>query len=153
MKNPKTNVLEIKMNLPLYRRHVVLAIGHTPRMLREAASDMGLGDLTSEWWAKVDGALSDAKGITTNFGDGNSDILIWLRKTPVEFDEYGTLYHELYHAVELIASQIDPNHLMNDNEGMSEARAYLYEYLATECNRTLWTRNVAGASKAKKKKV
>lgn len=72
-----------------------------------------------------------AAGLASNIGAKNTDVLVWLRERPRRASSYGTLYHELYHAVDYISA----SHKLSDER---EARAYLFEYLATQCNRFFW---------------
>lgn len=77
-------------------------------------------------------------------------MLIWLKARPKRCSEYGPLWHELMHAVDRIANQCDPNDSFF-NRGMgSEPRAFLYEYLAVEITKDLWTRPVADSKAVKK---
>ena len=72
-----------------------------------------------------------AAGITIQLGDNNTDILVWLKRRPKTAREYGTLYHELSHALDFIAE----SHNLKEE---TEAKAYIYEFMATECNMVLW---------------
>lgn len=136
----KPEAFDITIPLDIYRRHVVVAIGLGIGNLRELAKESNLHDLPESWWAVTEKTMAESSGFTSHFGDGNTDILVWLKKSPRDAEDYGPLYHELYHAVEITARQIDPACHMQDADGVSEARAYMYEYLATECLRVLWQR-------------
>lgn len=70
-------------------------------------------------------------GLCMELGDDNCDILVWIRKIPTSSSEYGVLYHELYHAVYHI---IEQRNLYNE----IESPAFIYEYLANECNKYFW---------------
>ena len=72
----------------------------------------------------------DAIGLCMRYSDDNPDLLVWLQDRPRKTSQYGTLYHELYHAVDSIAE----SRAMEDEV---ESRAYVFEYLATEANRKL----------------
>lgn len=72
-------------------------------------------------------------GFTMSMQKGGADLMIILKEKPQDVPTVGVLLHELLHAVDTIAEQIDPGHMMFDKTGGSEARAYLFEYMANEC--------------------
>ena len=140
MKKPKPikkkKAMFVRVDLAIYRRSVVFAFGATMDDIRRYALTHRLGPdvMTDDWQRHTESVLKDegCLGFACPFGERNSDILVSMRKHPVKISEYGTLYHELYHAVDLIALSMDPNSLLYDKANMSEARAYLFEYLSTE---------------------
>jgi hypothetical protein len=75
----------------------------------------------------------DAIGVCMVFDNENPDVLVWLRKRPKHATDYGTLYHELYHAVDNISES-------RNLDDEAEARAYAFEYLATEANKFFWNK-------------
>ena len=74
----------------------------------------------------------NAQGVTFSIGKDNTDVLIWLKERPRKASSYGTLYHEIFHAVDQITKS---HNLQNESEG----RAFLYEYISTQCNNLFWS--------------
>src|SRR6267154_6279332 len=72
----------------------------------------------------------DALGFCHTFSNNGKHtfILIWLSNKPVCVNSYGILYHELYHAVDYIARNIDGETILYNEHKNSEPRAYLYQY-------------------------
>jgi hypothetical protein len=136
------------LNIPvvIYRRQVVVAVGDVElkdivAYAKKNAPDLELSD---DWKEGVEYLLDDSSkysgclGLCTHFGEQNTDILVVVKGWPKTATEFGVLYHELYHAVEMIAADVDRvNHMMTVDD-YSEPRAYLIEYLMTECNKALW---------------
>jgi hypothetical protein len=116
----------------IYRVHVVVTWGTTIAEIARYAFRHHVR-LSLTWIKTVEQEIGDGgcSGCTFNFGDGNTDILVWLRTRPKKASNFGTLYHELYHATRAIAE----SHSFVKEE---EAQAFLYEHLATACNRVLW---------------
>jgi len=132
-------VTRISIPIEIYRRQVILFIGADEKTIFRYGTRYKC-NLTEHWKGVVKSLMaSDCRGFCMPYGDGEADILIWLRKRPKRATEYDTLYHELYHAVDYIADSVDPLEGLRDRENSSEARAYLYSWLATECNRVLWS--------------
>jgi len=90
-----------------------------------AATEEGIGKELSRHIEK-DGCL----GLCVYFGDGNADVLVWLRERPERASQYGVLYHELHHAARRVSK--------DRNLKGAEAEAFIFEYLANECNSFLW---------------
>ncbi len=91
-------------------------------------------EFSDEWKADLFKGINGAIGFCSNLGPGNSDVLVWVkhplgRKSTSR--EFGTLYHELFHAVDKITKE-------RNLHGEEEARAYIYEWLVTECNKFFW---------------
>jgi len=59
-------------------------------------------------------------------------------------NSYGILYHELYHAVDYIARNIDGETILYNEHKNSEPRAYLYQYLANQANTFFWGNKMKG---------
>lgn len=122
--------------LPLYKLHVVVAFGVTVEQAAKHARRRGCDLITDEWIKDVASFSDGAKGLCTNLGKGNTDVLVWLKNglyRDSKASEYDTLYHELFHAVD----KITKTHNLHDEE---ECRAYIFGYLATECNKFFWAR-------------
>jgi hypothetical protein len=124
----------IEITLTIYRLHVVVTWETTLRDVAAFAKRHSV--LLSEGWRSdftriaTDGTCN---GFCMSLGDDNCDLLVWLRRRPRRSRDYGTLYHELFHAVQAI--------IKSRNLGAEiESPAFLYEYLATQCNRVLWQR-------------
>ena len=66
------------------------------------------------------------------YGKHSRNIIIWVTHRPKTTTDFGVLYHELYHAVDMIAKDVDFDKRLGD-----EGRAYLFQYLADECNKRL----------------
>lgn len=137
------NILAI--NLELYHLHVVVVFGSPIEEVIETCISRG-ATLSENWikWVKVSAAT--ANGFCANIGDGNTDVLVWLKKElnrGHKASDYGVLFHELFHAVDKITN----SHAL---EGELECRAYIYEYLAEACFRYCWVKP-AFTTKTKKK--
>lgn len=128
--------------IPLYRRTVIIFICSTAQRMIDHGIKHGIDKekLSPEWRKSVETAVKESAGFCVEYGHENVDVLIPIKKYPTKASEYGCLYHELYHAVDFISKDIDHENTMTDKVGNSEARAYLYEYLATECNKILWNK-------------
>jgi hypothetical protein len=137
----KTDKIEIYLSI--YRRSVVVVFGWELQKIIKLANKKGIK--TDKFSERMKNEFYGS-GLCCHFGDDNNDILIWLRDFPEQSSQFGVLYHEIYHAVDIVAENIDSEFKLYCDNGMSEARAYLYEYIVTECNKILW------AVKPKKKK-
>jgi len=119
------------IHVDLYR--VALVIGVRPTIEAIVAHGLANGisraSLSKDWREVVGAAIPLCAGFTTTFGKGNRDILIWLRERP-RLPNISILLHELYHATDEIANGADNNYSLRGAEGSSEARAFLFEYLA-----------------------
>jgi hypothetical protein len=126
----------IEIYIPIYKVTVIMVFGWTKEQILKCGKEHGVKEQRemSKW---IDKNIDTCSGFCVRYGDGNRDILIWLKKYPESFKEYGVVYHELYHAIDFIAYDIDPETMMS-NEGSSEARAFLFEYIINEANRVLW---------------
>ena len=132
----------ITVNVGLYHLHVVVLIGYTVNEVIAHGRRHGISkdSFTVSWCEFVQNATEGAQGYCTSFGHKNSDVLIWLKTRPRKSLEYGTLWHELSHAVDRIAVHADPGNSFNDGHGHSEPRAFLFEYLAVKITQDLWNR-------------
>lgn len=130
----KTNILIIP--LPIYRLHVIVCWDITIKEAALHCRKRGCDLVTDEWIQTTASFVDGANGFCTNLGNGNTDVLVWLKNglsAKSKASEFGTLYHELYHAVD----RISRTHNLGDEE---EARAYIMEYLVTECNKFFWNK-------------
>lgn len=125
----------IEIPVRVYRVCVIVAWGMSRRSLIALGKRHKVRITAKKWGADFDQVADDprAVGLCMEFGDDNTDILVWLRKRPRRCSEFGTLYHELHHAVAAIVAS-------RNLYGEKESPAFLYEYLATEANRELWKR-------------
>lgn len=129
--------------VPIYRLHVVVFIGWTAEQVMANGRRHGIDrdQWTPTWERSLRNATETAQGYCSNFGGNqNADIIIWLRDRPRRASEYGTLWHELVHAVDRIAEHCDPGNRFDDGCGHSEPRAFLYEYLAVRITQILWNK-------------
>ena len=127
MKKPEQKHIEIA--LAIYRCSVIVTWEQDIDKVIKWAQKQGV-KISDDWKGEFTECRKKATGTTLMLGDENTDILVWLKVRPKKASEYGVLYHELYHATDRIAED------HNLKEG--EARAYIFEFLANECNRVLW---------------
>ena len=139
----------VLVNVAIYRLHVVVYIAASIDEIMEDAKKAKINpdQFTADWKDCVSGAMKTAEGLCIHFGNGNADILIWLREIPTTASTYGPLWHELSHAVDKIAKHADPNSYFYDDRMMSEPRAFLFEYLACEITKDLWNRSPVSRKK------
>src|SRR3990167_4516275 len=107
--------------LKIYRLNVVVCWEDPLEKFLKYARNRGCSIPDDE----IAGILNSAKGasgIAVTIGKESTDVLIWMKKRPRKASEYGTLYHELYHAVDNITET-------HNLTGEKEARAFIYEYL------------------------
>lgn len=91
---------------------------------------------TNTWKLSAETSIKDSLGFCCNYGEGNTDILIWIYKQPKKLSEYCVLYHELYHAVDLISKDKGFGNL--DDLALNEPKTYLFEYLFEKVSKKLW---------------
>jgi tRNA G18 (ribose-2'-O)-methylase SpoU len=127
MKN-KVNKLEIF--LEIYRLTVLVTWDCKIEDVIKHCEKRGckLTDQEKETIIKLSGR---AQGICCNIGEGNSDVLVWMRNRPRTVSGYSVMYHELFHAVDNITNS-------HNMAGEYEARAFIYEFLTTQCNNHFW---------------
>lgn len=128
--------------VPFYKCHVVLAIEATTDEIVQWGIKHKIDEksFSKEWRDCLSDLTegSDCAGICMTYGDNNPDLLIALKKRPTNSAEYGVLYHEISHVVDSIAVRVDADTMLFNKRGMSEPRAYLFEYIITAFNRMLW---------------
>lgn len=130
----KNHILVIP--LILYRLHVIIAWELPIEKLAKHCRRRGAVNATDEWAREITEFTGSANGCCTNLGKGNADVFIWLKNSPhrgSKASEYGTLYHELFHAVDRITET-------HNLDGEQECRAYIFEHLITEANKFFWAR-------------
>lgn len=141
MKKQK-KIFYLDIDIPIYQRHLVLFIGASVEQMVIVGTKKGIRSetLSKKWISDVKEMVEDrtCAGFCASYGENNTDVLLWVREKPCTVKTYETVYHELYHAVDKIAEQVDPTIRLTDQYGMSEARAYLFGYLITEINKVLW---------------
>lgn len=120
----------ILINVNLFRCHVLITWEEDKDIIFTYANKEGV-KLEESWKDTFKEATTDAIGSCMNLNVGNTDIIVWLKKRPIKLSEYGVLYHELHHAVGMIAKQ-------HNFEDETEAMAYTYEYLVNEAHEILW---------------
>lgn len=124
----------LHINIGVYRCTVLLTWETSVAEIVRHSERRGVKAIDDDWKKAAKKAaqemMDDSKGFCMEIGDG-PDVVMWLEHRPTNASTYGTLYHEIYHAVD----HLSESHSL---EKEWEARAYLYEYLATACNRYLW---------------
>lgn len=120
----------LKIHLGIYRVGVLITWETTAKEIEDHIKDLGL-DIAKSFQDDFNEATKDAVGLCIKPSNDYPDLVVWLAKGPKKASEYGTLYHELYHAVDSIAES-------RSLEDETESRAYIFEYLATEANRFFW---------------
>lgn len=131
----------IEIYLPIYRCAIVIFFEYSAEEMKKFGLKRNIKEetLPRKWIRDTESVIEEKiGGFATNFGEKNRDVLVWVKNIPRTSTEYGVLYHELYHAVDLVFFGIDQNTLGYNKDGMSEPRAYLYQYIINECNRILW---------------
>lgn len=134
-------VKPIEIYLDIYRCSVVVFCGTSPEEIRSLALRRGISkEILNKKFMRETEAIMEEKigGFCVPFGEDCRDILVWVRKIPKFNSEYRVLYHELYHAVDMVFAGIDKNTLGYAKEGVSEPRAYLYDHLVYKCQQVLW---------------
>lgn len=127
---PETGFLTVY--LAIYRLTAVITWGTKAKEILQYAKDHNVTISESyekEFLQEFD--IPKPTGRCMNLGDGNNDILVWIKGRPQHRSHYSVLYHELYHAVDYISK----SHGLRDE---LEARAYIFEYLVNECNNYFW---------------
>lgn len=144
-KEEKSIVEHLDIRLDIYRRTVVIFLGApTVEQIVESAIKHKVPEkyFTHGWKDSVQDAIKKGSaGFCTPLGEDARDLMIWLRERLKTATQYGVLYHELHHAVDFVAVGVDPEDRMVGKTGISEAKAYLFEFLVNECNTTLWKKD------------
>lgn len=132
----------IEVFLNMYRRSVVVVMGWGVDDIVKWGLNNGIKEVNfpEQWKTTMGKTMDGAKGFCGHYGVDNHDILIWLEDRPKQASDYGTLWHELHHAVDTISNDLDPNAHFFADDWTSEPRAYLYEYMAVEITKNLWNR-------------
>ena len=99
----------IQIPVDIYRLHVIVAWSASKEQIMALAKQSKVGATEKGFGDTFSGLLNgDSSGFCMEFGEnGNTDVLVYLRKRPCKASEYGTLYHELFHAVQGIINDHD----------------------------------------------
>ena len=134
MKKEKIHIITIPV--PLYRMSVVIFIGGgVDDFVKHGLTHHITKDYFTEEWKKWVKEHLDGLGLMADYGQGSSDVLVWLKVRPDRVSNFAVLYHELYHAVDQISKSRGFDNKTSEN---CEPRAYLFEYLFTEASKVLW---------------
>lgn len=87
--------------------------------------------ISEDWEKFLKPTTANTDGQTTFLGDENADLLVWLKRKPIDSKTFGVFYHEIYHVVDYIASYFKLKH-------DEHTRAYLYEFIVGEAHKFLW---------------
>jgi hypothetical protein len=123
----------LPINLAIYRLHVIITWERSADKIIAYAKAHNCVTAKSFKTDFEEHLKEDVLGLCMVFSNDNPDVLVWLAEQPTRASNYGTLYHELYHAVDSIE---DSRNLSEE----AESRAYIFEYLVTEANKVLWAR-------------
>ena len=142
-KNIKINNNWLKMPVEIYRLNVFICINQSRKEVEDFGEKSGIQTwrFDNEWTMKFNNAYNMSSGFVLLFGEGesNRNLLLWLKNRPSHIGYDGVLYHELYHVVEWIANAVDPSSRLCDEDGHSEARAYLFQYLVNKAHDFFWS--------------
>lgn len=123
----------LAINLAVYRLHVIVTWDTSAEEIAEYSEAHGC-DVSKRFVSDFKEHAEDALlGLCMKLHNENPDVLVWLKQRPRRASDYGTLYHELYHAVD----DISKSRNLDDE---AESRAYIFEYLVTEANKFFWRR-------------
>ncbi|HEC65717.1 MAG TPA: hypothetical protein ENI23_10500 [bacterium] len=125
----------IEIPIEIYRHDILIFCGYELESIFNKAKKLGFKEL-DDFREKLISSRKYDIGTTLNRNDRRIVIILW--DMPKKATDYSILYHEIYHAVDRISVSVDPNYSLSDRNGISEARAYLYDYIATEANKVLW---------------
>lgn len=126
-----------KINLSIYNCCVIICVDFKIEEIIRWAIENGFEKekFSNEWIKNFNHDIESSLGFVDSLGDCDKTLnhIIWLKEMPtINPLNIGVILHELYHVVDNIAHAIDRNHGLYSAEKTSEARAYLYEYLAIE---------------------
>lgn len=132
----KKKLNKIIIPVPIYRVSVVIFFGETlEEIIKQGIKgNIKKENFTKKWQTWVRDNMETALGICCNYGEDNSDVLVWVKTQPKKCSEYAILYHELYHATDHIAD----SRAFNIEDKISEPKAFLFEYLFTYVSKILW---------------
>lgn len=128
-KKPESKYIVI--NLSIYRCVVVVTWEQDIDKIMKYVKKHGV-KIKDDWKGVFETHQEKSAGVCITLGEDNTDCLVWIKERPKRASQYGTLYHELYHAVDHISEA----HALTIDE--KEARAYMFEYLVNNCNKILW---------------
>lgn len=87
--------------------------------------------LAPDWKKAFEELRPNALGVCMDLKENNPDVLVWISKKPTNAKEYGTLYHEIHHATDLVLT----SHNMRSER---EAAAYIFEFIVNTANHYFW---------------
>ena len=119
------------IHVPTYRISVVVTWEQDIKKIVTWAKKQGVKNVSKEWQDEFVKQKETAAGLCMSLGKNNTNVFVWLCERPERTSQYGNLYHELYHAVD----RIKENCSLAEEK---ESPAFIFEYLANECNRRLW---------------
>ena len=125
-----------------FRLHVLVAWEIPIEEIVKCVKKHGTKEISDEWIRDFKEHTKKSLGLCYEIG-GSRDILVFLKKRPQTASEYGVLYHELYHAVDTIT---ESSQLLQ----YEHSRAFIFEYLANECNGYFWSLPIKNKEKNKK---
>lgn len=125
------NKLRFSIPLVIYPLSVVVSMGETDAELLKA--------LKKEWPHKPAHEIEESQLFDNGPWDGmlvtfaNNEIVLRLKRKPKTCADYGSLAHEIFHAVDMVMLRVGMKLHPNSNE----AYAYLTSYLTTEIYKKL----------------
>lgn len=126
----KRHSLLFTVDEPIYRKGILVGLGVT----KDEVNDF-LRKKTKTGYC-LDESCCLGEGEVCVFE--NRDLLIWTLRYPVQVFDYGTLQHEIFHAVQKIMEMVD---IWPLGEGNCEAYAYLVGYLTQSIYKRMWGRD------------
>lgn len=121
----KKKSLNVVIPLVVYPFDVMLSIGQTDQELRDVLSKFGC-----DW---PDLLVLPPTGLGRTVMTDSNHTIIRLNEWPVTCNQYGTLAHEIFHAVDFIFRRIG----ITLSEDSDEAYAYMIGYLTEEIYKKL----------------
>ena len=100
----------------------IFSFGETDAQIIKRLDKMGIDHSANDWQFESD----NVRGRTCVFSGGQT--LIRMPQIPKTCTHYGTLSHEIFHAVEFLFRRINVKHCL----GTSESFAYLIGYITTQ---------------------
>lgn len=136
MKKKRKEITRIEIPMDIYRMNVVIYLGWEMEAIIKDAIKHGVepNRFDGQWRRWFSDNAETAMGLCMDLGEGNKDVMVWVKKKPKTLNEYCHLYHELYHATDHIADSRN----FNVEDKMSEPKAYIFEYLFRFASNILW---------------
>lgn len=118
----KHNSKNFIVDLVVYPFDIMFSFGETDAQIIKRLNKLGIDHNANDWQFESD----STRGRTCVFSSGQT--LIRMPQIPKICTEYGTLSHEIFHAVEFLFRRINIKHCL----GTSESFAYLIGYITTK---------------------